>query len=324
MREEATVMKSHLYALEQGEFCNMTFSTAADIWLESKRNEVKESSFAQYRRNVEQTLKPMLGNTMLACISEKDLNSLGEQLLDKYADKTARSVIVTVNQILAHAYVCGFTPNLYKGSIKIKTGKVSRPQVFSVMEQKALTNCLINNIDLKKLGVLICMYTGLRLGEICGLKWSDIDLKRGIIKIARTIQRISDGEGSTRFLIGTPKSEASEREIPIPEFLQELLISNVSSLECYVITGTEQFMQPRTYQNILKRYFSDCDMPGYHFHTLRHTFASRAIEIGFDPKSLSEILGHSNVRITLDLYVHPSMEAKKREMERFSSFVEFT
>ena len=324
MREEATVSQNHWNTYEQEKLENMTFSTAADDWLASKRNEVKESSFAQYRRTVELTLKPMIGSTMMSRISEKDLNAFGDQIHDKYADKTLRSIVVTANQILAHAYARGYTPNLRKVSIKLKASKVSRPQVFSAMEQKTLTNYLLNNSDLKKLGILICMYTGLRLGEICGLKWSDIDLKRGVLKVVRTIQRISDVEGSTRFLIGTPKSEASEREIPVPKFLQELLTANISHWDCYVLTGTEKFMQPRTYQNILKRYFSDCDMPGYHFHSLRHTFASRAIEIGFDAKSLSEILGHSNVRVTLDLYVHPSMEAKKREMERFSSFVECT
>ena len=303
---------------------DVTFGMAANNWLASKRNEVKESSFAQYRRTVEQTLKPLLGNVALASISEKDLNVFGEQLQAKYADKTARSIIVVVNQILAYAYTHGYTSHLHKVSIKIKTGKISRPQVFSVMEQKTLTNYLLNNIDLKKLGILISMYTGLRLGEVCSLKWSDIDLKRGVLNVSRTIQRIDDGNGCTYFLIGTPKSDASEREIPLPGFLKELLTTHISFPDCYILTGTEDFLQPRTYQNILKRYFADCDMPGYHFHTLRHTFASRAIEIGFDPKSLSEILGHSNVRITLDLYVHPSMEAKKREMERFASFVEFT
>lgn len=276
----------------------------------------------KYNSIVKCILKPEWCNSMLSIIDEKALSTFGEEILEKYKNKTARVAIATANQIFEYAYNCGYMPNLQKISTKIKTGKTSRPQVLTVEEQKRLTEYLLMEYDLKKLGILICLYAGLRLGEICGLRWGDIDLKRGVIKISRTIQRISNSEGGTHFLIGTPKSNCSEREIPIPGFIYKLLLGIEAEPQCYVVTGTEKFIQPRTYQNTLKRYFKRCDMAHYHFHTLRHTFASRAIEIGFDPKSLSEILGHANVRITLDLYVHPSMEAKKRDMDRFSWFVE--
>lgn len=320
MRENAMMSP----AKTNGSFgiCNTIFEIAADNWLKVKQNEVKESTLAQYRRIIQVNLTPTFREMDWSAITPGELNALGERMLKRYQPKTARTIIVTANQILKYAYENGFISDLHRMNIKIKTCKVSRPQVFTTMEQKMLTEYLLAEFDLQRLGILICMYTGLRLGEICGLKWADIDLNRGVLNISRTAQRISNGQGGTYFSIGTPKSESSEREIPIPRFLNEILSKNISSSECYVITGTEDFLQPRTYQNVLKKYYSFCNMSGYHFHSLRHTFASRAIELGFDPKSLSEILGHSNVRITLDLYVHPSMEAKKREMERFSSFVE--
>lgn len=322
MREEAMTI-SRITDKPLG-VSNTLLEMAAADWLKVKQNEVKESTLAQYRRIIRVNLMPAFNGIDWSTITQNELNIFGEKMLKKYQPRTARTIIVTANQILEYAYGNGFISNPHRMDIKIKTCKASRPQVFTTIEQKILTEYLFSEFDLQRLGILVCMYTGLRLGEICGLKWADIDLNRGVLKVSRTIQRISNGSGGSYFSIGNPKSESSEREIPIPHFLNEILSKQISAAECYVITGTEQFMQPRTYQNILKRYFSDCDMPGYHFHTLRHTFASRAIEIGFDPKSLSEILGHSNVRITLDLYVHPSMEAKKREMERFSSFVEFT
>ena len=165
------------------------------------------------------------------------------------------------------------------------------------------------------------LYSGLRLGEICGLKWGDIDFQKQVIRVSRTVQRVSNGNGSTYMLTGTPKSESSDREVPIPSFLYSILEKKRADDCLYITTGSTTFTQPRTYQNIVKRYYRDCSISQHHFHTLRHTFASRAIELGFDPKSLSEILGHSSVRVTLDLYVHPSMEAKLQEMERFTSFV---
>lgn len=301
---------------------NTTFEIAAENWLKVKQNEVKESTLAQYRRIIQVNLTPTFREMDWSAITPSELNEFGERMLKKYHPRTARTIIVTANKIIEYAYENGFISSPHRMDIKIKTCKVSRPQVFTTVEQKILTEYLLAELDFQRLGILVCMYTGLRLGEICGLKWSDIDLNRGVLKVSRTIQRISNGSGRTYFSIGKPKSESSEREIPLPHFLNDILSKQTGASECYLVTGTEDFLQPRTYQNILKKYYSFCNMSGYHFHSLRHTFASRAIELGFDPKSLSEILGHSNVRITLDLYVHPSMEAKKREMERFSSFVE--
>ncbi|MBQ3227259.1 MAG: site-specific integrase [Clostridia bacterium] len=299
-----------------------TFEEAAEGWLKIKSTETKESTAAQYRSIIQSIARSdAWRDKPLLYINEDLLAELGEEILQRYELRTAKLHILTINQVLKYAYDCGYIPKIMKMSPKTKPFKAVRPQVFSVSEQKTLTDYLLSDLDLNKLGVLICLYSGLRLGEICGLKWGDVDLKRQTIRIARTIQRVSNGNGSTYMLTGTPKSEYSDREVPIPSFLNVILQQHAASPECYVTTGTPVFTQPRTYQNIIKRYYTECEIPQYHFHTLRHTFASRAIELGFDPKSLSEILGHSSVKITLDLYVHPSMEAKKKEMERFSEFV---
>ena len=160
------------------------------------------------------------------------------------------------------------------------------------------------------------------MGELCGLQWKDVDLKKRTLCINKTIQRIEDENGTTFLLIDSPKTISSERVIPIPNFLIPLLYGIKTKNESdYVSTGKPTFTQPRTYQSRLKSYLKKCELPDYHFHTLRHTFASRAIELGFDPKSLSEILGHSSVKITLDLYVHPSMEAKKEQMDLFKNLI---
>ena len=277
------------------------FAYIADQWLADKKKEVKESSFYQYYRIVHRIIKPRWEALYIDEIDERTLTGFGEDLFAKYKVKTARSIIVTVNQILEYSYKRGYIPYRQKVSSKAKNGKISHPQVFTNSEQVILTAYLLDKCDLKKLGVLICLYSGLRLGEICGLRWSDVDLRNGILKVQRTIQRISDGTGNTYFSIGPPKSEHSEREVPIPSFLQVLLSKECTANDYYVTTGLPEFTQPRTYQNNLKRYFRECELPNYHFHSLRHTFASRAIELGFDPKTLSEILGHANVKITVNV-----------------------
>ena len=189
--------------------------------------------------------------------------------------------------------------------------------VFSLTEQKRLTDFLLDDIDLSKIGILLSLYSGIRLGELCGLQWNDIDMAEKTIYIKRTIQRIEGG-----FCIDTPKTVYSERIVPIPCFVFEILQKHENKNKmCYVVSGNENFVKPRTYQSRFKRYLKQCNLPDYHFHTLRHTFATRAIELGFDPKSLSEILGHANTKITLDLYVHPSIEAKQEQMNRFACII---
>ena len=158
----------------------------------------------------------------------------------------------------------------------------------------------------------------MRIGELCALQWGDIDLENDCIYIRRTVQRISDGSGKTYFHTGSPKTLHSERDIPLPACLKPLFLSfHNENPEIYVTNGNPSFTQPRTYQCRFKKYLKSCGLPSYKFHSLRHSFASRAIELGVDPKTLSTLLGHSNVRMTLDLYVHPSFEQKKREINRF-------
>ncbi|MBQ3490900.1 MAG: site-specific integrase [Clostridia bacterium] len=286
-------------------------------WLEYKKLFVKKSTFCCYQRIVTKILMPYLKDIRMNDINDELLNELLFQLIHSYHSKTVTDIIVIVNQILQFAYERGYIRNQLKLHCKI-TKKKPLPEVLSHEEQQKLTNFLISDSDSSKLGVLICLYTGIRLGEICGLQWKDINIQSGIIKIKRTIQRISNSKGKTEILIDTPKTASSAREIPIPEILIPYLEKHMSATDAYVTTGTEKYTQPRTYQLRLKAYLRCCELPDYHFHTLRHTFATRAIELGFDPKSLSEILGHFDVKTTLALYVHPSMELKQKEMNKFS------
>ena len=168
----------------------------------------------------------------------------------------------------------------------------------------------------------MCLYTGMRIGEVCALQWRDIDLINYTINISKTIQRVSNHETShsskTKIVIDTPKSVASKRAIPIPALLCEQLAQRKqadSSESYFFLTGSERYIEPRNYYARYQDILIDCGISQYTFHALRHTFATRCIEIGFDPKVLSEILGHTDVKITLDRYVHPSIDRKRACME---------
>lgn len=168
---------------------------------------------------------------------------------------------------------------------------------------------------------MLCLFTGIRAGELCAIKWDDIDISEKKLSVRKTLQRLrtSKPEGcKTEVKLLEPKSSSSVRDIPLPDALMELLEKFYIS-GAFLLTGeNSRFIEPRTMQNRFKKIIAACGIQDANFHTTRHTFATRCIELGFDVKSLSEILGHANVAITMNRYVHPSMELKRENMNRFS------
>ena len=176
-------------------------------------------------------------------------------------------------------------------------------------------------MSLKNIGILICLYTGLRVDEICALHWNDISLKEKTLYIHQTLQRLQNENingKKTSLILSTPKSSCSIRTIPLPDDIAVVLDNFPCKKEGYLLTGTDSCIEPRTMQNHFKHVLKEATIEETNFHTLRHTFATRCVEAGFDIKSLSEILGHSNVNITMNRYVHPTLELKRQNMQRLS------
>ena len=307
------------FVYEQTAYKDIPMNELLDIWLEFKKSRIKISSWAHYRRVVEKNLKPRFEGKTTGSLTRDDILKTADSLLQKYAVSSTANIMTITNQIIQFMCDNDYVFKSPKAHIRLPSQIKPRPKVFTLKEQKEILRYLSIDRNLTKMGLTLCLFTGLRIGELCGLQWRDIDFDSGIIRINRTVQRISDGSGPTYFIAGTPKTVHSEREIPIPIFLANLIQPFESDKTDYVLSGKKKFIQPRTCENRYKKMLRDCGIPERKFHTLRHTFATRAIELGFDPKSLSEILGHSNVKTTLDLYVHPSVEQKKKEMERFSA-----
>ena len=196
-------------------------------------------------------------------------------------------------------------------------------RVLSRQEELAFVSVLKEDTDRYKAGMLLALYTGIRIGELCALKWSDISLDDGILCISRTMQRLQkvdapDGDVSrTHIVITEPKSAAGRRLIPLPQPVRGILSEFRAPGNAYLLSGLpSSYVEPRVLKSHFKRCLRQSGVRDANFHSLRHTFATRCVEAGFDLKSLSEILGHSSVKITLDKYVHSTMEQKRVNMER--------
>lgn len=196
-------------------------------------------------------------------------------------------------------------------------------QVLSTEEQMKLEGYIKENWSQTGFGIYLCLYTGMRLGEICALKWENINIREGYLIVSSTVQRLSieqeNGNNKSMLFVTPPKSETSMRRIPFPSFLVPALeqISKAAAKDSFLLKSKSKApMDPRTFQYQYKRFLYKAGVPYYNFHTLRHTFATRCITSGMDPKTLSEILGHADIKITMDYYFHSSFEFKKNQIEK--------
>lgn len=292
-------------------------------WLEWKRTRVKVSSYAKYQTIVTKHILPELGGFGPDELDREALERFTRSLTGekKLAPKTARDILTVLAAILDFALRrCG-------GGVgpEIDMPRLPRKEmrVLSLREQRIFMDYLTREMDACRFAVALALLTGMRIGEICALKWKNISLEEGTIRVCATVQRVTaatEAEGKTTLLLGSPKSEASERTIPLTDRALALCRRMRPGDEnAFVLTGTERCMEPRTLQYRMKKYAEDCGLEGVHFHTLRHTFATRCVESGFEIKSLSEVLGHSSTSITLNRYVHSSMELKRSNMKKLAA-----
>ncbi len=294
-----------------------TFGFAAEQWLTACSLRLKHSTIVKYSALLTKHILPHFKNTSLIIITE---NTVAQFITSKSAElssSTVHSLLSIIKSVLRYAQKQGW----YGGTaIDLKVTAEKRRCVSSLTndECRALEDFLLDNMDCTKLGLYICLYTGLRIGELCALRWKNIDLEHKILHITSTIQRIrqiDNTDSKTTLLITPPKSATSVRDIPIPLKLSEILKGYVRSDDCFLLSKTSIPVEPRTMQNRFKKYAHQLGLEYSNPHVLRHTFATQCIALGFDAKTLSEILGHSRVEITLNRYVHSSDERKRTQME---------
>ncbi|WP_369713017.1 site-specific integrase [Leptotrichia sp. HSP-342] len=291
--------------------------------MEKERFFIKESTYATYTNIIENHLKPVLGKKKINNITNEDLQnfiilklSTSKKNLEKgLALKTVKDMTVLIKNTLKTAtqnklisfqnFQCKFPSSFSKSHLK----------TFSVEEQKILFKYLINNQNSKNLGILLCLQTGLRLGEICGLQWQDINLEKSTLTICRTLQKIyikEKNKSYSKTIISTPKTKTSNRIIPLNIDFINLIKPFQQNKNNYFITNSTNYLKPHCYRYYYQKLLHFLNLPKLKFHSLRHTFATQAVELGIDCKTISEILGHANMNTTLNLYVHPKTEYKHK------------
>ena len=300
------------------------FSFYCDEWLRFRKGTVKESTYVKYDAVLKKHIKPRLGGCLPLAITAKLVDDFSKDLLESgLSSKTVHDILVMLRGILD--YIAPQFPGLFP-IIKINYPKREHKEirVLSRDEQERFAAFLSDDSDSCKFGVLLMLLSGIRIGELCALKWGNINLKERTIRVSATLQRLHNTEDNsgkrTRIVVSTPKSDTSARTIPLTDCAAALCERfAVKNSAAFLLTGTEDYMEPRALQYRIEKYARDCGLDGIHAHTLRHTFATRAVEVGFEIKSLSEILGHSTTTITLERYVHSSMELKRSNMNKLTA-----
>ncbi len=308
-----------------------TFEELSAEWLYSQKPELKVSSFSKYSNLLSSYLLPVFGKSPVQSIARGDVLQFSRDLLTSggvkrtgLSPKTVNSVISVLKNVLDFAYKERSIPITDIGDVSVR--QQQKPmRILSRKEQALLSNHLCCDLSPCHLGILLCLYTGMRIGEICALKWGDVMLDEQYLFIKQSMQRVqtTESEGrKTTVIIQPPKSDCSIRKIPIPDEMLQMLIPSRKQDEAFLLTGMiHSFIEPRCLENHFKAVTKACGISKVNFHALRHTFATRCVELGFDIKSLSEILGHASVNITLNRYVHPSMELKQENMNRLSALL---
>ena len=296
---------------------NRNFEIVTEEWLKYKKNTVKSSTYYNYLYSVEKYLYPKFAGKDITKID--NYNEFIDELSDTLAPKTVKDIVTKLKEILRYYEEENNTELKIK---KISSPKLSKKEIkiLSKREREKLERYCLKENSLKSLGIIICLNTGLRIGEVCALKWKNVNLEEKIINVKETIERVYiKKENKTTIIMGEPKSISSIRRIPINSKLYGILknMKKRSKPEAFVLTGScTQYVEPRNYQYNFKAILKKLKIKPYKFHTLRHTFATNCIEAGMDIKSLSELLGHSDVSITLNVYVHSADRIKRKFLEK--------
>ena len=289
-------------------------------WKVDKQRYVKQSTYAAYALILENHILPTFGE--YETLSEKLVQEyVLKKLKDGLSTKTVKDILIVLKMVMKFG-VKNEWLDYCEWDIKYPTTETNKEiEVLTVENHKKILDFIKNNFTFRNLGIYISLTTGLRIGEICALKWEDIDTNNGTIGVNRTIERIYIAEGNhkhTKLVINTPKTKNSCREIPMSRELLTMVkpLKKVMNQNFYVLTNEEKPTEPRTYRNYYNRLLEKLGIPKLKYHGLRHSFATRCIESNCDYKTVSVLLGHANITTTLNLYVHPNIEQKKRCIDK--------
>lgn len=299
------------------------FEQVAREWLTNKEQFVKRATHSIYALQIEKHLLQSFRQHQ--SITEEEVqNFILEKLKQGLSVKTTKDLIILLKMILR--YASKHHSWVYQ-EMELRYPTTCLTQQIEVLvrsDQRRIMEYVSTHFTFRNLGILICLSTGMRIGEICALKWSDIDTTEGVIRVSRTLQRIytlhPDGTRYTELIESSPKTSNSLREIPLSRELKAKLkpLLKIVNKDYYVLTNEAKATEPRTYRAYYSSLMRELNIPRLKFHGLRHSFATRCIESGCDYKTVSSLLGHASINTTLNLYVHPNFDQKRRCIEQMS------
>lgn len=314
---------------QQSKPSEIVFGELIKLWQETNKIRLKRGTQTKYDNIISKHILPEFGNLPVSKIDSAIINmflsnKLQSGRIDGYGGLSpsyVRSMALVLSSVISY----GVSENLCSPpkSPICKPNPVPKELiVLNINDQRKLENFLIQEKTSTSIGILLSLYTGMRIGEVCALSWDDVDLDDNIIYIRHTVSRVKSvlPERKTELILDEPKTRSSKRVIPIPLYLTDILKRyRESSHSIFVISNDDGFSNPRTFDLKFHSILKECGIDSINYHALRHTFATRCVEAGVDIKSLSEILGHANVSITLNTYVHSSMELKRKQIEKLSA-----
>lgn len=300
-------------------------------WLENYvQPSAKQRTYTRYKEIVEQHIITQLGELDLSEITPYVLQCYVTELLKCGNLRTGKglsansvnSIITVIQNTLKTAYSLGMIREYAGDKIKRPRSSEKKIECFSMSEQKKIEQYILNEENTRLFGVLLCLYTGLRIGELLALEWSDIDMRKGELRVNKTCHYGKDENGEFGRITDIPKTQSSTRTIPIPKQLMPRLREvKKKSRSTHIVSNGSNLISIRSYQRSFASLLKKLNIQHRGFHSLRHTFATRALECGMDVKTLSEILGHKNPTVTLNRYAHSLMEHKKEMMNKLGKLL---
>ncbi len=285
-------------------------------WMNAVANRVKESTLANYQNKFEKHILPEFGDIPCADLTAGRINAfINQKLSEGLSASYVRDIFTVFKTMLKYAQEeYGFRLSIK--NVVLPRSERKQVEKISDTEQRKLISYLKENMSITAFGILLSLFMGLRIGELCGLKWEDVDFHHKILHIRKTVQRISckSGNRKTKIVISVPKSATSFRDIVIPNSLMKYFEMFRSKADHFILSGTDKPVEPRTMQYRYKKILRTADVENHNYHKLRHTFATNSAEKGFNVKALSAVLGHSSVTLTLNRYIHPDRTYERRLM----------
>ena len=306
----------------------MTVKVLLTEWLDYQREHIKARTYSRYQGLITMHIVPTLG--------DKNINELGRREIQEFLTQqkkggnirngeklsaTSTNMMLSIlNLAFEYAFDMEYIEENPCTRVRRTKSEQKKIEAFTVEEQRAIEIEISYSDDRRLHGILLCLYTGLRIGELLGLTWNDIDLERGVIKIIKTVYREKDESGTWQLCVDTPKTKASNRVIPLPEYITNMLRQDYKAARSpYVVENKKgERMSIRSYQYIFEKLTERTGVRKLNFHALRHTFATRAIECGMDIKTVADIMGHQNASITLNRYAHCMLDHKIEMMQKLT------